>query len=91
MCSQLKKFKNGPKNVKNEPQSGRFIKVETNNNAQDIRAFVHQNQWLTIQRLADELNINYETARNILIENFPMTKLCTRVILRNLSEDGKFE
>jgi predicted ArsR family transcriptional regulator len=84
-----KEFKNGRESVGDEPRSGRAVEVRTDNNVQRVRALVSQVGWLTIRMLSNELNINRETVRKILIEDLSMKKLCAKMVPKNLSEEQK--
>jgi histone-lysine N-methyltransferase SETMAR len=39
--------------------------------------------------IAEELNVNKETVRQILTENLKMKKVCAKMVPKNLSEDQK--
>lgn len=82
-------FKNGRESVKDEARSGRPIQVRTDTNAQRVRTLIRQDRRLTIRMLADELNINRETVRKILTEDFAMKKLCAKMVPKNLSDEQK--
>ncbi len=82
----IKNLKMDEKRVKDESRSGRaIIKVRTDNNARCVHALVHQDQRLINQILTDEVNINCETIRQILVEDFFMRKLYVKVVQKNLS------
>ncbi|KAL4083830.1 hypothetical protein QTP88_029146 [Uroleucon formosanum] len=74
-----KEFKNGREGVEDELRSGRAVEVRTDNNVQRMRALVRQDMRLTIRMLSDELNINRETVRKILIKDLSMKKLCAKM------------
>jgi len=73
-------FKKSRESVKDEARSGRPIQVQTDANAHLVRALVRQDRRLTIRMLAVELNINRETVRKILTEDFAMKKLCAKMV-----------
>lgn len=89
-----KEFKNGREGVEDEPRSGRAVEVRIDNNVQRVQALVRQDRRLTIRMLSDELNINRETVRKILIEDlckngskksFRGTKTCANDCCTGLS------
>lgn len=54
-----------------------------------MRVLVHQDRRLTVRILTDELNINRDTVRKIVVEDLCTKKLCEKIISTNLSEEQK--
>ncbi len=84
-------LKNGCESVDDESRSGRPIEIWTDNNVQRVRAFVHQDRLLTVRMLAEELNLNRQTVRQILTEDLSMKKLYAKMAPINLSAEKKHE
>jgi hypothetical protein len=53
-----KDFVNGREAVEDEPRSGRPASVRRSTNVDRVRAFIRQDQCLTIRMIADDLNVN---------------------------------
>lgn len=85
----FKEFKAGRESVEDEARSGRPVEVRTDSNAQRVRTLIRQDRRLTIRMLAQELNMNRETVRKILREDFHMRKLCAKMVPKNLTEEQK--
>ncbi len=70
-------------------KSERLVEVRTDANVQRVCTLICQDHRLTVRLLADELNMNRETVRQILIEDLRMKKLCTKMAPKNLLEEWK--
>lgn len=65
------------------------VDVQTDNNAQRVRTLVRQDRRLTVQMLYNELNINRDKVRKILVEDSCMKKHSAEMVPKCLSEKQK--
>jgi histone-lysine N-methyltransferase SETMAR len=63
--------------------------MKTDENVGKVRTLVRNDRRLSIRIVAEELNVDKETVRQILTENLKMKKLCAKMVPKNLSEDQK--
>jgi predicted transcriptional regulator len=68
---------------------GRQVTMKTNENVDKVRTLVRNDRRLSIRMIAEELNVDEETVRQILTENLKMKKVCAKMVPENLSEDQK--
>jgi len=50
---------------------------------------VRENRWLTVRSIAEQVNIDRETVRKILIEDLDMRKVCAKMVPKELTEEQK--
>jgi len=50
---------------------------------------VHENRWLTVSSVAEQVNIDRETVRKILTEDLDMRKMCAQMVPKELTEEQK--
>ena len=84
-----KRFKSGCKEVENDPKSGRPSTTKTVENAVRVKQLVRSDRRLTVQMIADELGLNKESKRTILLHDLGMWKVCAKLVPKILSEDQK--
>ena len=82
-------FSEGRESVTDKERSGRPATSRTEENIAKIRQIVHENCWLTVRRLAEQVNINTETVRKILTEDLDMRKVCAKMVPKELAEEQK--
>jgi histone-lysine N-methyltransferase SETMAR len=63
--------------------------MKTDENVDKVRTLVRNDRRLSIRMIAEELNVDKETVRQILTENLKMKKACAKMVPKNLSEDQK--
>ncbi|KAM6159067.1 protein GVQW3 [Rhynchocyon petersi] len=73
-----KRFKEGRENVRDDARSGRPVTHRTDENIQKVKDLVCSNRQLTVRMMAEELNLDKETVRLILIENLNMRKVSAK-------------
>ena len=56
---------------------------------QKIRQIVCENCPLTVRSIAEQVNINRETVRKILIEDLDMRKVCAKIVPKELTKKQK--
>ena len=85
----VKRFSEGRKSVTDEEWSGRPATSRTEENIAKVRQIVRENRRLTVRSIADEVNIDRETVRKILIEDLDMGKVCAKMVPKDLNEEQK--
>ena len=84
-----KRFVDGRLSVEDDAKPGRPCSVKTDVNIEKVRELVCTDCCLTICMMADQLGINKELVRSILVDNLGMRKVCTKMVPRLLLEDQK--
>jgi hypothetical protein len=75
--------------VEDDPLSGRPASVRTSTNVERVRAFIRQDQCLTIRMIVDELNIHECTVHQILTQDLNMRTVCAKTVPKNLDDDPR--
>ena len=70
----VKRFSEGRESVTDEERSRRPATSRTEENIAKIHQIVHENSQLTVRSIVQQVNINRETVREILIEDLDMRK-----------------
>jgi response regulator of citrate/malate metabolism len=68
----VKHFSEGRESVTDEKRSGRTATSRTQENIAKIRQIVHESHRLTIESVAEQVNIDRETLRQVLTEYLDM-------------------
>jgi len=84
-----KMFSEGRTIVEDEQRSGRPSTTRTSDNTARVRELVQSERRLTVTMIADEVNVNWEAVRPILIEELGMRKICAKMVPRNLTEQQR--
>ena len=84
-----KRFVDGRLSVEDDAKPGRPCSVKTDVNIEKVRELVRTDRRLTIRMMADQLGIDKELVRSILVDNLGMRKVCAKMVPRLLSEDQK--
>jgi len=71
-----RRFKEGREDVQNDPRNGQPKSQRTEANVDRVRTLVHSDRRLGVRVIAEELNMNRETVRQIVKEDLGML-LCT--------------
>ena len=85
----VKRFSEGRENVTDAERSGRPATSTAEGNIAKICQIVRENRQLTVRSIAEQLNNNRETVRNILTEDLNMRKVCTKMVPKKLTEEQK--
>jgi len=85
----VKRFSEGRKSVSDEGTSGQPATSRTEENIAKVRQIVHENCWLTVRSIAEQVNIDRETVWKILTENLDMRKVCAKMVPKELTEEQK--
>ena len=84
-----KRFKSGREEVEDGLRSGRPSTTKIDKNIVRVKQMVRSDCRLTIRMIADNLDLNRESVRNILLHDLGMRKVCAKLVPKILSEDQK--
>ena len=84
-----KRFKNGREEVEDDRKSGRPSTSKTDENIDRVRQLVRSDRRLTVRMIAEELGMNRETVRTILVQELGMRKVCAKMVPKLLTDDQK--
>ncbi|ROT70225.1 hypothetical protein C7M84_011507, partial [Penaeus vannamei] len=84
-----KRFKEGRKDVEDDPRSGRPSTTRTEVNVERVRQMVCSDRRLTVRLIANELGINHDSVWKILTEDLDMRKVCAKMVPKLLNDDQK--
>ena len=68
----MKRFSEGRESVTDEERSGRAAASRTEENVAKIHQIVHENRWVTVRSITEQVNTDRETVRKILTEDLEM-------------------
>jgi len=85
----VERFQNGRQNVTDENRSGRPVDVATETVKQQIEQRIRDYRQVTIDEIAVELNMSHSSGYNIVHDDLGYRKVCSRWVLRQLSDDHK--
>lgn len=84
-----KAFKEGQEEVADEPRSGRPTTARTDENVNRVCEVLRSDRRLSIQYIADTLNMSTFAVHGIVTENLQMRKVCAKLVPKVLTEDQK--
>jgi len=82
-------FSDGRESVTDEERSGRPATSRTEENITKIHQIVCENRRLTVRSIAEQVNIDRETARKILTEDLDMRKVWAKMVPKELTKEQK--
>jgi len=82
-----RRFKEGREDVQDNPRIGQPKTQRTDANVDRVRTLVHSDQRLGVRVIAEELNMNRETVRQIVKEDMGMRKISAKTVPRILTYD----
>jgi len=85
----VKRFSEGRGSVTDEERSRRPVTSRTEENIAKVRQIVRENRRLTVRSIAEQVNIDRETVRQILTEHLDMRKVCAKIVRKELTEEQK--
>jgi len=92
-CTQVfewfKRFKEGREEIRDDQHPSRPSTSKTDTNIEKVSEIVRQNHSLSIQAVADLINIDKETVQQILHNNLDMKKVSLKMVLRLLTPEQK--
>jgi len=85
----VKRFFEGRESVTDEERSGRPTTNRTEENIAKVRQILRENRRLTVRSIAEQVDIDRETVRNILTEDLDMRKVCAKMVSKEFTEEQK--
>ncbi|XP_025420797.1 protein GVQW3-like [Sipha flava] len=85
-----KRFREGREEVEDNQRVGRPCSSKTNDNISKINEIVRKDRCLSIRMIAEMVNIDKETVRQILHDELNMTKVCAKIVPKNLTPEQFF-
>ena len=85
----MKRFSEGRECVTDEERSGRPATCRTEENIAKVLQILRENRRLLVRSIAEQVNIDRETVRKILIEDLDMRKVCANMVPNELTEEQK--
>ena len=85
----MKRFSEGRESVTDEERPGRPATSRTEEYIARIHQIVCENRRLTVRGIAEQVNIDRETVRKILIEDLDMRKVCAKMVPKELTKEQK--
>jgi len=79
----------GHESVEDKPHSGRPCTSKTDENVTRVRALVRSDRCLTVRMIGSELNLNHQTAHDILTDELVMQKICAKLVLKILTNEQR--
>jgi hypothetical protein len=74
----------GRESATNEERPGRPATSRTDENIAQVYQIFPQNRRLTVRSRAEQANIDSETVRKVLTEDFDMRKVCAKTVPKDL-------
>ena len=85
----MKRFSELRESVTDEERLGWPTTSITEENIAKVRQILRENRRLTVSSTAEQVNIDRETIRKILIEKIYMKKVCAKMVPKELTEEKK--
>ena len=82
-------FHDGREDTEDDPRSGRPTECRNDNIVEKISQLLLQNRHLSLRMLADEVNIDKDTVRNIVVEDLRKRKICSHFVPHVLTPEQK--
>jgi len=82
-------FSGGRESVTDKERSGRPATSRTEENIAKVSQILRENRQLTVRSIAEQVNINRETVREILTEDLDMMKVCAKMVPKEVTEEQK--
>lgn len=84
-----KAFKEGREEIADEPRSGRPTMTRTDENVNRVREVLRSDRRLSIQQIANTLNMSTFAVHGIVTKDLQMHKVCAKLVPKVLTEDQK--
>ena len=85
----FERFKEGREEIRDDQRPGRPSTSNMDANVEKVGEIVRQNRRLSIRAVAELINIDKETVRQILRNSFNMKKVCSKMVPRHLTPEQK--
>ena len=82
-------FEKGREEVEDNSKTRRPCTTKTYENITRVKQMVQSDRKLTVRMILDELSLNRESVRTILLHDLGMRKVCDKMVPKILSEDQK--
>ena len=86
-----KRFVEGREDVEDDPKSERPCTSTTDANNKKVRQLIRSDRHLTIRVIANEVGMDKETIRTILVDTLGTRKVCAKMVPRLLTEEQKVQ
>jgi len=83
------RFRSGRDTTEDDERAGRPTTARSAVSVKKIEELINSDRRLTIRDVAEVTGINRETVRLILTQDLGMSKLCAKIVPKNLSDDQK--
>ena len=84
-----KRFEKGHEEVEDDAKTGQPSTTRTDENVTRVKQLVRSDRRLTVRMTSDELSLNRESVRTILLHDLGMRKVYAKMVPKILSEDQK--
>ena len=84
-----RRFKEGREDVHDDPRSGHAKTQRTDADVDRVRTLERSDRRVGVRVIAEELNMNRETVRQIVKEDFGIRKISAKMVPRILTHDQK--
>jgi len=83
------RFHDGREDTEDDPRSGQPTECRNDNNVEKISQLLLQNRHLSLRMLEDEVNIDKDRVRRIVVEDLRKRKICSRIVPHSLTQSRK--
>nr|CAH7735575.1 unnamed protein product [Callosobruchus chinensis] len=80
-----KRFSEGREEVEDDERTARPVTSRIEENIKKVNEIVRKDRRLSLRMISDLSNIDRETVRKILHEDLKMTKVCAKMVPKNLT------
>ncbi|GFV50757.1 putative mariner transposase [Trichonephila clavipes] len=84
-----KRFSVGRESTEDDQRPGRLVTVSGVETVTKINQIVRADRRMSIRMIVEAVNADKETVRKILHEELHMTKVCAKLVSKNLTPDQK--
>ena len=89
ICKWHKRFEKGSVEVEDDPKTGRPSTTRTHENITRVKQLVRSDRRLIVRMISNELSLNRESVRTILLHDRKMQNECAKMVPKILLEDQK--
>ena len=79
------RFRNGCESVEDDERSGRPSTAQTDENIKKIKGWMTVSRKLTIKEIAEELNMAYGSAQDILVNGLGLRRVAAKLVPKDLN------
>ena len=85
----VKRFSEGRESVTDKERSGWPATSRTEENIAKVYQIVRENRQLTVRSIAEQVNIDRETVRKVLIVDLDMRNMCAKMVPKELTKEER--